>query len=133
MIAAVCLSSGQRVVRLFFQVHPEHNISKELVIEFLRQLLRQIPGHVMLVWDNLQAHRAREVQEFLGTSHRIRCWYLPSYAPELNPMEYGWCYVKMNPLATACPSDIKELSRIARRRGHMLSRRRGPIEIIRGP
>ena len=124
VIAALCLSPGQRVVRLFFQVHPENNITKELVIEFLRELLRQIPAHLTLVWDNLQAHRAREVQEFLGKSHRISCWYLPPYAPELNPMEYGWSYLKMNPLANACPSDIQELSEIARRRGHMLSKRR---------
>ena len=75
--------------RLFFQVHPESNITKELVIEFLEQLLSQTPAQVTLVWDNLQAHRAREVQEFLARSHRISCWYLPPYAPELNPMEYG--------------------------------------------
>jgi len=123
VVAALCLSPAQRVVRLFFQVHPERNITREVVIEFLKQLLRQIPGQVTLVWDRLQAHRAREVQEFLGKSHRINCWYLPPYAPELNPVEYAWSYLKMNPLANVCPTDIEELSELASRRGHLLSRR----------
>jgi len=124
VVAALCLSPAQRVVRLFFQVHSERNITRDVVMEFLRQLLRQIPGELTVVWDRLQAHRAREVQEFLSKFHRLTCWYLPPYAPELNPVEYTWSYLKMNPLANVCPTDIEELSEIANQRGHLLSRRR---------
>lgn len=124
VIAVLCLSPAKRVARLFFQVHAESNITGEVVINFLKQLLRQIPGPIMLVWDLLQAHRAKEVQRFLQKSHRITSWHLPPYAPELNPVEYAWSYLKMNPLANVCPTDIKVLSKVARRRGKSLSRQR---------
>jgi len=35
--------------------------------------------------------------------------YLPGYAPELNPDEYGWAYLKGNPLANYCPRDVEQL------------------------
>jgi transposase len=123
IVAALCLSPAQRVVRLFFQVYPERNITRDVVIDFLKQLLRHIPGPMTLVWDRLQAHRAREVQEFLGKSNRINCWYLPPYAPELNPVEYAWSYLKMNPPANVCPTDVEQLGELASRRGYLLSRR----------
>ena len=34
--------------------------------------------------------------------------YLPGYAPELNPNEYGWAYLKGNPLANDGPADVEE-------------------------
>lgn len=123
VIAVLCLSPARKVVRLFFQVHAESNITGELVIDFLRQLLRQIRGPVTLVWDRLQAHRAKQVQQYLLNEGRISSWYLPPYAPELNPVEYTWCYLKMNPLANVALSDIAELGKVAQRRGKSLSRR----------
>lgn len=35
--------------------------------------------------------------------------YLPGYAPELNPNEYGWSHLKCNPLANYCPLNEKHL------------------------
>jgi transposase len=35
---------------------------------------------------------------------------LPPYAPELNPNEYGWSYLKCRSLANYCPDDLHELT-----------------------
>ena len=35
------------------------------IIEFLRHLLRHIPGKLLIVWDGLPAHRSRAVWEFV--------------------------------------------------------------------
>lgn len=124
VIAALSLSPALRVVRLFFQVRTEGNITGEVVIGFLTQLLRQVRGPITLVWDLLQAHRAKEVQWYLQNSRRITSWHLPPYAPELNPVEYAWCYLKLNPLANVALPDIRALGRVACRRGKSLSRRK---------
>ena len=44
----------------------------------------------------------------------IHMEFFPPYAPELNPAEPLWSYLKMNPLANHAPADIHLLSRTAR-------------------
>ena len=55
--------------------------------------LRQDKPDAVLVMDNLRAHKTRDVQAVLersGFTYR----YLPSYSPDLNPIEPGWAKVK---------------------------------------
>jgi len=40
---------------------------------------------------------------------RLTIEELPPYAPELNPNEYGWSYLKYGALANFCPRDLEEL------------------------
>jgi transposase len=56
---------------------------------FLGRLLRSTTGKVFLIVDRLRAHMTPGVQEWV-TAHRdrIEVFYLPRYAPELNPDEY---------------------------------------------
>jgi len=101
-----------RSVQLFFHVLSKGNITGEAVIGFLSQLRRQLRGPIILVWDFLQAHRCKQVQEYLQRTRRITACHLPPYAPELNPVEYAWCYLKMNPLANqrsaaGCPGSAE--------------------------
>jgi len=49
--------------------------------------------------------------------------FLPAYAPELNPTEYVWCYMKTNPMANEARYELDDLSQSARRHGKMLQRR----------
>ena len=48
---------------------------------------------------------------------RLKLEYLPPYAPELNPIEYVWSYVKRNPLAHRPVLDLGTLARTARSLG----------------
>jgi transposase len=56
---------------------------------FLSRLLRSTTGKVFLIVDRLQAHKTPEVLRWLDRHReRIEVFWLPRYAPELNPDEY---------------------------------------------
>lgn len=60
-----------------------------LFMVFLGRLLRSTTGKVFLIVDRLRAHRTPGVQEWVRAHRdRIEVFYLPRYAPELNPDEY---------------------------------------------
>lgn len=92
-IAALVVSHGRDHVRLFFRLHPDENIRTPLIVSFLRQLSRQLRKKPFLVvWDRLNAHRAKATTGFLKTNS-AGFELLPPYAPELNPVEYVWSYL----------------------------------------
>ena len=66
------------------------------VVKFLQHLLRHIPGKLLVLWDRAPIHRSKVVKEFLakGAAARIHLEQLPAYAPELNPDEGIWNYLK---------------------------------------
>jgi transposase len=100
-IAALCVAPCRSRLRLYFRLHRNENIRAPLVVEFLRALKRQLGTSIVIIWDRLAAHRSRAVKVFLKAHPRIRVEFLPPYAPELNPAEYVWSYLKHNPLANA--------------------------------
>jgi transposase len=62
----------------------------EDVVRFLKHLMRQIPGKLLVIWDGSPIHRGGQaVKEFLagGAASRVRLGQLPGYAPDLNPDE----------------------------------------------
>lgn len=56
---------GITIKTLYFQLH-EESIKTAQVIEFLRHLQRHIKGKLLVVWDNLPAHRSKIVAEYLA-------------------------------------------------------------------
>jgi transposase len=80
------------------------------VVRFLQHLLRHLPGKLLLIWDGAPIHRGHAVKEFLRSEgQRIWLERLPSYAPELNPVEGIWHYVKHRELGAVCCYDQDEL------------------------
>jgi transposase len=57
---------------------------------FVLPLLR---GGKTPILDNHPVHRARRVQRFLKR-HRVKHVFLPTYSPELNPIEEAWSQFK---------------------------------------
>jgi transposase len=55
--------------------------------------LRQDKPDAVLVMDNLRAHKTPEVRTVLDRSG-FRYRYLPSYSPDLSPIEPGWAKIK---------------------------------------
>ena len=79
-------------------------------------MVRHIDRPLLIVWDRLPAHRSRLVREFIELSEgHIATEFLPSYAPELNPVEYIWAYWKQHELPNVCPKDYWELDERARK------------------
>jgi transposase len=52
--------NGQKV-DLLTQWHPDRSIDQHAVEQFLNHLLKELPGNLIVVWDNLQAHRSKLV------------------------------------------------------------------------
>lgn len=89
--------------RLFLQVR-QSAYDAQAVVAFLRVLLRKIPGKVLVIWDGSPIHRAQPIKDFLkrGATRRLRLEQLPGYAPDLNPDEGIWNYLKRVELANMC-------------------------------
>lgn len=60
----------------------------DLLVDFLKRLVKDSDRKVFLILDNLKVHHARKVKTWLaGHTEEIEVFYLPSYSPELNPDE----------------------------------------------
>jgi transposase len=96
--------------RVFMQVQPQAYRSQH-VVRFLRHLLRHIAGKVLIIWDGSPIHRSHTIKAFLasGGAARIHLERLPSYAPDLNPVEGLWCYLKRVELRNLCCQTLTEL------------------------
>ncbi len=119
-IGALSISPGRRRLRFVWQLHRE-SIKQPQAIDFLRQLLRHFRGPIVLVWDRLSVHRGARIREFVARHPRLHLEYLPPYAPELNPLEYGWGWLKTNPLANRCAGDLDELTSMAEDAKHHIA------------
>ena len=119
-IACLCVSPRRDRVHLYFRLHTDMSINAQLVIQFLRALLYQLVGQVVLVWDRLQAHRARAVRRYIERCERFHPHLLPPYTPELNPVENVWSYLKRNPLSNLAITELDELADVSRRHGRAL-------------
>ena len=64
-------------------------IDAPTLIMFFRRLCKDAGRKVFVILDNLNVHKARAVKAWLAAhAEHIAVFYLPSYAPELNPDEY---------------------------------------------
>lgn len=81
------------------------------VVRFLRHLVRHLPGKLLVLWDQSPIHRSRAVKEYLagGAARRIHLEMLPAYAPELNPDEGIWNYLKRVELKNLTCLDVSHL------------------------
>lgn len=106
--------AGLSISNVYFRLHPG-TIKSEQIVEFLSALSRQIKHHLLVIWDGLKAHRSRLVREYVDRLEgAIELAYLPPYAPELNPVEYLWAWLKRHALANYSPSGIGELTHTTR-------------------
>jgi transposase len=72
----------------------------------------------------LQAHRSRLVREYVETQRgSIALEFLPAYAPELNPVECIWGYLKHHAMPNYCARDLGDLAQRARRNMRSMQRR----------
>ena len=86
------------VRQLAQNLHPHAGIRTPQIIDFLRHLNHELKGPCLLIWDRLNAHRAKRTAQFIA--RLLPACFLPArLRPELNPVEYAWGYLKMNPLA----------------------------------
>jgi transposase len=72
-----------------YMIEQERSFKAEDAVRFLKHLMHQIPGKLLVVWDGSPIHRGGAVKDFLanGAASRRQLEQLPGYAPDLNPDE----------------------------------------------
>jgi len=110
-ISAVTVSPKRHRVNLYSRFHSNKNIRAPQVVSFLKQLLKHLRGPVMLFWDGGRPHHAALTHRFLKENPRLKTERFPAYAPELNPDEFVWNYLKRG-IANSAPKDLAHLRRL---------------------
>jgi transposase len=108
VLGALSLAPWALRIGVYFRLY-DHNIVAEDVMHFLKQLHRQLGRRLIVVWDRWGVHRSAARQ--LSGYDWLQIEYLPSYAPELNPVEAMWNHTKYSDLANFIPADATHLSR----------------------
>lgn len=79
--------------------------------------------------DNARIHKSKLVKTFLGSEPRLEIIHTPPYAPECNPVEWLWGWVKRTELLGLPARSVGDL-RCAWRRG--LARVRARPGLVNG-
>jgi transposase len=81
------------------------------VVRFLKHVLQHLNGKLVIIWDGAPIHRDKAVKAFLAAGGARRLWLeqLPGYAPDLNPGEGVWNYLKYVELRNICCHNQEEL------------------------
>jgi len=108
VIGLINVSPSQRRLSLFFQVLRE-NVTADDMVWFLQQLHDYHRQKVIVIGDRSSVHRSAAA--YFKTQHPD--WFefeeLPSYAPELNPVEECWNHTKYTDLPNFIPDDVDHL------------------------
>lgn len=116
--------AGASFARFYFRFFPGA-IKAPQIVEFLRALKTTIGRKLLIVWDGLRAHRSRLVHQYVASQcGAIALEFLPPYAPELNPVEYIWAYLKSHAMPNFCAKDLTHLKHHAGSRLRSMQRRR---------
>ncbi|MBL8502297.1 MAG: IS630 family transposase [Rhodocyclaceae bacterium] len=115
--------AGLSFWQFYFRFFPGA-IRSEQIIEFLGALRRQIKQPLLIIWDGVATHRSRLVKAWREEQDgQIAVARLPPYAPELNPVEAIWAYLKKHEIANLCLATIGEVGQFARNRLKSMQRR----------
>lgn len=75
----------------------------------------QLGAPIVLVWDNLPGHHAHATREFIHThADWLSVYWLPAYAPELNPAEGIWAHLKTGALANLAALGLDHLIQVTK-------------------
>jgi transposase len=94
---------------LFHLLPDNANFRGPSVAKFLDHVKKKLNSNFTVLWDSIRIHSAEPVKNFLSANPGISIEFFPPYAPELNPVDNIWSYVKYNRLANYCPYTIVEL------------------------
>ena len=121
-IGALIVSPRRRQLTLALALHPRRNIRSPQVVRFLRHLGRHVRGPFILVWDRGRSHKHELVQSWLDAHPRCHIVWFPPYAPDLNPVELLWSYLKYGRLANLAPDTVDDIQSNVRRERRRLTR-----------
>lgn len=109
VIGGISVSPCARRLGFYFATEPGGFFTAEKVVPFLRDLLKHLRGKVVVVWDRGGNHKGPVIREFLKKNRRLHLEMLPPWAPDHNPVEAVWSWLKYGELANYTPDGVPEL------------------------
>jgi transposase len=100
----------------------EGRVNASVFREFLKRLIAGMDRKIFLIVDGHPAHKAKLVKHFVEqNAAAIELFFLPPYAPELNPDELVWGHIKTR-IAKATTQTKDELKAMVERAMHRLQK-----------
>jgi len=111
-IAALTISPKRQRLGLYFSTLKNDHFEQTAVAWFLRHLLRALHGPVIVVWDRGNMHHGDAIRQLQADyADRLSFEEFPAYAPELNPVEQIWTFLKWTKLCNFSPADVDALEK----------------------
>lgn len=128
VIAALSYPPVRSCPTLYFQTLPRTYVNGERAAVFLRHVLRHVRGHVIVLWDRGSMHKGPAIRKLQADFPRLSIENLPPYAPELNPVEDLWNYLKYDELANYLPDSVDGLNATVVEELRLVQRDRSRLE-----
>src|SRR5438094_3758524 len=108
VIGAITISPQRRHFSFYFQLSADNiNLRGDSVMKFIEKVRHKVRGPITLLWDQIPIHRAKPVTDYFARHRRLVVEAFPPYAPELNPVDNVWSYVKYNRLPNYTPRNLR--------------------------
>jgi transposase len=117
----VCLQPGQRGrLRWRTRLHRNRKGERGSFREddnsaFLDQAQQRLRAPIVLIWDNLNTHVSVRMRELIAARPWLTVIRLPAYAPDLNPAEGVWRWMKRG-LTNIAARGVDHLADLVRQR-----------------
>jgi transposase len=129
VIGAITIRREDRHFAFHYKLSADNiNCRGPTVAKFIEELRNKLRGEMTLIWDEIPIHWGSVMKQYLVDHPSIEAHAFPPYAPELNPVDMAWGYVKYNRLANYCPYDLKELRAMLNQEFAGLKRRRNLLK-----
>jgi transposase len=121
---AIIVNLRSKQVRLAYHLLADNtNFRGESIVKFLCMVNAGSPGPMTVFWDQIPIHAGKLIDQYLVDQRAVSLAPFPPYAPELNPADGIWRYVKHARLPNHAPPDLgtlrttlkAELNRLRRR------------------
>jgi transposase len=109
-IGAISISPIRKHLSFFHQMlHDNANFRADSVVQFVSAVSRRLSGPITFVCDACPIHCTKLMRAFLDKHTSIEIEEFPPYAPELNPVDKAWGYLKHGRLANYAPCTLTKL------------------------
>jgi transposase len=113
--AALWLTPLRDRLGLFAQTLVNEYFNNVRMAQFLDDLLRQLGGTIVVVWDGGPMHKGDPIREAVAHAQgRLILEPLVAYGAELMPVEQLWTWLKYDRLSNFAPRDAYHLDEVVR-------------------
>lgn len=108
------LSISPILKRPYFQhflLRDNTNFHCDSVVRFVHEVNRRLSGPKVIICDAFRIHCSKLMSAYLKQHPSVEIEEFPPCAPELNPVDKAWAYLKHDRLANYVPKSLVEMRR----------------------